>query len=166
MSIQSRILVVTHCRCSQHRVEWGRLGSNGVETGGRGTPPRIGTSGHRDIGSSEPSGTLRQSGMNWDDMGYLGRGRAGIVEIADIARDRKANLNIQRLNRNPSPAKTRVRDFRKAGPYRKLIQKQLPIQRIPPFRHKAGIADHPPQLFFSGAVGDAGGAHDVLFQHD
>jgi hypothetical protein len=28
---------VTLCRCSQHRVEWGRLGSNGVETGGRGT---------------------------------------------------------------------------------------------------------------------------------
>ena len=30
--------VATLCRCSQHGVMWGRLGLNGVETGGRGYP--------------------------------------------------------------------------------------------------------------------------------
>jgi hypothetical protein len=38
-----------------------------------------------------------------------------------------------------------------------LVQEQLPIQRIPSFRHEPGIAVHPAQLFFGGAVGNACG---------
>src|SRR4029077_15928993 len=45
------------------------------------------------------------------------------------------------------------------------VQKQLPIQRVSSLRHKPRVANHPPQLFFCGAVSNAGGAHNVFFQH-
>ena len=41
-----------------------------------------------------------------------------------------------------------------------------PIERVALRGLEAGVADDAAQLFFGGAVGDAGGAHHVLFQHD
>src|SRR5579884_466736 len=47
----------------------------------------------------------------------------------------------------------------------KLIQEVGAVERIALDRAEARIADDAAQFFFGGAVGDAGGAHDVLFEH-
>ena len=56
-----------------------------------------------------------------------------------------------------TPAAATVRDD--------LVQEILPVQRIPLGWTEAGVADDSAQFFFCRAVGDAGGAHHVFFQH-
>lgn len=46
-----------------------------------------------------------------------------------------------------------------------LIQEVLPIQRVPLGRAEPRVADDAAQLLFCGAVGHAGGADYVFFQH-
>src|SRR5215472_18542126 len=49
---------------------------------------------------------------------------------------------------------------------RRSIQEILAVERIAALGDEAGVADHAAQLFLGSAVGHAGGAHDILLEHD
>src|SRR5215469_4830031 len=53
-----------------------------------------------------------------------------------------------------------------SSPLRLLIQEICPIQGVPLHGTKPRIADDAAKFLFGGAVGYAGGAHDVFFEHD
>jgi len=48
---------------------------------------------------------------------------------------------------------------------RHLIQKVRPVQCVPLYRLESGVADDAAEFFLGGAVGYAGGADDVFFEH-
>src|SRR5215469_6562797 len=58
------------------------------------------------------------------------------------------------------------RDSARLRRFRRSVQKILAVERIAALGDEAGVADHAAQLLLSRAVGDTGGADDILLEHD
>src|SRR6478609_10447945 len=86
----------------------------------------------------------------------------GLQKRAPANQHRKRTWFSRESTRIRTNILSKIRDH---SPAKGLVQEQLSVQRVASRGTEAGVADHAAQLFFRGAVGDAGGADHIFFEH-